>query len=100
MKRFIVLIAFFMFSTAAPGMCNFINSSNNTHDMQMIRQQQFRIQEFNDFNDYQEQKKERLEKEKRAQEKIERAKQTKNNAVQNGNAKFVVEPDGSIRIEK
>lgn len=69
--------------------------SFNTHDMQSIREQQFRYQEFNDYKDLQEQK----IKHQREEQEVKHSQQPMMEKVLNRrtNSQFV-EDEGQIKI--
>lgn len=91
MKKFITILflgAFTMPSFAyAPPIAPVIN----VHDMQMIKEQQFRREEINDYNDVK-QEKARFEKRNKTQEPV----------VQNNNIKHdseLIDDNGEIKIK-
>jgi len=106
MKRFKILTAIIITSgVALPGFCDFFDAggSSNTHDMQMIRKQQFRHWEINENKDIKEQKEKRQRKEKETELNLKQAeyqKQMGNKKEQAIRPVKFTEENGQIKIEK
>ncbi|MDR1168860.1 MAG: hypothetical protein LBK53_08255 [Heliobacteriaceae bacterium] len=89
MKKVLLVTIFLL--TPVSGMCDFTDGSFNTHDMQMIKQQQFRFQEYDDYKDFQQQKDARKNKEKT----IEPSTQMNTNNIQ-----LIKDSNGDVIIKQ
>jgi|GEM_PF-4646862 len=104
MKRFKILAAIIIANgVVLPGFCDFYGGSNNTHDMQMIRQQQFRHWELDENKSVKEQKEKRQRKEKETEMRLKQAeyqKRMENKKEQAVRPVKFTEENGQIKIEK
>lgn len=104
MKKTLLIISFFILSAGAAlaygevpaGFVNQVNGMGamNVHDMQYIKDHEFRYREYNDYKDMQEQKDEK----NKQYEVTEPAMKRIFNRRQNTDIQFV-EKDGEIRIQ-
>ena len=92
-----IIIPSIVILTGMPGLCSYFDmGSSNVHYLQTLRQQRFRMEEFDDFKDFDQQKQEQLKNDE------DYIKQQQSPAVQtaptNTDAKLIND-NGQIRIE-